>query len=215
MDNIGDKTAFDLFPDIMGQSSTPTVEPPKKTPAPPAKKTPRKTVQVLKPTTAPPPPPDISWLQEGLFEDAADLDEASRIALVLIPDEQNRAHAAKALASLHYTIETAVTAAEAIEAVRTTPYTVIVYDTESEMSEFHNHICWLPPTKRRSIYYVIIGPNLHTLFNLEALTLSANLVVRDSDVLYLEKILGKGFQDYEELYNPFMEVLNGTLTSLF
>lgn len=214
MDNIGDKTAFDLFPDIMGQSSTASDEPIKKAPIPPAKKISYKAVQTLKPTTKPPPPPDISWLQDGLLEDATDLNEALRSALVVIPDEQNRLHATKALTSLQYTVETAATVVEAIEAVKTNPYTIVIYDTASEMSEFHNHICWLPPTRRRAIYYVIIGENLNTLFNLEALSLSANLVIRDCDVQYLEKILEKGFQDYEDLYSPYMEALNGTLKPL-
>jgi len=215
MDNIGDKTAFDLFPDIMGQSSSPSVKAPKKTPAPPVKKKSYKPVEVLRPDTKPPPPPDLSWLQEGLLEDAANADETLRMALVLISDEQNRSHATKALASMHYTVETASTTAEAIEAVKTNPYTLVIYDTASDMSEFHDHMCWLPPITRRAIYYVIIGPNLHTLFGLEALSLSANLVVGDNDVLYLEKILGKGFQDYEDMYNQFLEVLNGNLPSLY
>lgn len=213
MDNIVDKTAFDLFPDIMRKSSTSSVEQPQKAP-PPAKKRSYKPSQILKPDTEPPPPPDISWLQDGLLENGADSNDELRLALVVIPDEQNCSHVTKALTSLRYTVETAATTTEAIEAIKTNPYAVVIYDTASRMSEFHDHMCWLPPTIRRAIYYVIIGKNLNTLFNLEALSLSANLVIQDCDVQYLEKILEKGFQDYEDLYNPFLEALNGTLKPL-
>ena len=62
--------------------------------------------------------------------------------------------------------------------------------------------------KRRNLYYAIIGPKLKTLYDLEALCLSANLVVNSKDVQYLDKILEKGFKDYETLYRPFIEILH-------
>ncbi|MBT8334771.1 MAG: hypothetical protein KJP19_10085 [Deltaproteobacteria bacterium] len=61
--------------------------------------------------------------------------------------------------------------------------------------------------KRRNLYYVIIGPELKTLYDLQALSLSANLVVNNSDMKYLDKILKKGFQDYETLFRPFVEII--------
>ncbi len=57
------------------------------------------------------------------------------------------------------------------------------------------------------MYYAIVGPNLHTLYNLEALSLSANLVINDQDLQYLEKILYIGFRDYENLFRPLLDTL--------
>lgn len=57
---------------------------------------------------------------------------------------------------------------------------------------------------------MLIGPKFRTLYNLEALSNSANLVVNDRDIKNLSLILRKGFYDYEELFGPFLEALTGS-----
>lgn len=49
-------------------------------------------------------------------------------------------------------------------------------------STFHSYINALPMAKRHCILYILVGPDFRTLYDLEALALSANLVVNDNDV---------------------------------
>ncbi len=59
--------------------------------------------------------------------------------------------------------------------------------------------------RRRAIYYIIMGPEFHTLYDLEALANNANLVVNDKEAAYLEIIFKKGRQDYDDLFGPYLE----------
>ena len=62
-------------------------------------------------------------------------------------------------------------------------------------------------TQRRSIYYVLIGPDFHTLYDLEALSNSANLVVNESELGQFDLILKKGLQDYDDLFGLYIKML--------
>lgn len=55
---------------------------------------------------------------------------------------------------------------------------------------------------------MLIGPDLQTLYDLEALTLSANLVINEKDLGDINKILRKGIHDYENLFHPFLEAMS-------
>ena len=81
--------------------------------------------------------------------------------------------------------------------------------------DFEQYMRNLAGDKRRNLYYLIIGPKLSTLYDLEALSLSANLVVNNKDFQYLDIILKKGFQDYETLYRPFIEILETSKESRY
>jgi hypothetical protein len=61
--------------------------------------------------------------------------------------------------------------------------------------------------KRRYIFFVLIGKNLHTLYNLEALSLSANLTVNEADLPLLHTVLRKAIPDYDELFGPYIDEL--------
>lgn len=65
----------------------------------------------------------------------------------------------------------------------------------------------LAMTRRRYIFYILIGPEFHTLYYLQALVHSANLVVNEKDLLNLNLALRKAIPVYEELFGPFMEEL--------
>jgi len=62
---------------------------------------------------------------------------------------------------------------------------------------------------------MIVGPSLRTLYDLEALSLSANAVVNSKDIKYINLILRKVYQDYDALYGPYLEVLKSTEGSRF
>lgn len=178
------KSAFDLFPDLVRYA--------------PRKKRPSHLV---------PQPPDISWLTNGMAEEDPGQPDDSLTALVVIAADGKRTFVEETLGKMGYAIDTALSAAHAIERLQAVHYNLIICRTEAALKYIHKYICNLPPIRRREMYYAIVGPNLHTLYNLEALSLSANLVINDQDLQYLEKILYIGFRDYENLFRPLLDTL--------
>jgi len=62
-------------------------------------------------------------------------------------------------------------------------------------------------SRRRYIFYILVGPEFRTLYDLEALANSANLVVNDSDASHFSIILKRGMNDYNDLFGPYLEAL--------
>jgi hypothetical protein len=48
---------------------------------------------------------------------------------------------------------------------------------------------------------------MHTLYDIQALAYSANLVVNDAELDSIGLILKKGLRDYEDLFGPFLAAL--------
>ena len=78
---------------------------------------------------------------------------------------------------------------------------------ELEASSFQAHMKKMPMAKRRHIFYVLVGPKFNTLYDLEALASSANLVVNDNEISKFNIILKKSLQDYEDLFGPYIATL--------
>lgn len=213
-ENVGSKNASDLFPDLMkdtlysehGNEGEEEVEILYET----FKREQPKPVSGNR-LPSPPDPPDISWLKTGEYKDKFQSRDIPS-ALVLMADGESKNIISKAFQDLDYNIEVANSPAEAIEKMGFVNVAAIVLHTEFEggsleESEMHNYIKWLPMSKRRYIYYVLIGPQLHTFYYLEALSRSANLVINDKDIKQINGILRKGLQDYGNLFDPFLEAL--------
>lgn len=60
-------------------------------------------------------------------------------------------------------------------------------------------------SRRRFIFYTLVGKEFKTLYNLQALAYSANLVVNDNEIPYFNVILRKAIPEYEELFGPITE----------
>lgn len=165
----------------------------------------------------PPLPPDISWLKSGKVNSSSKEHVNIPSALVLMPDDKLRSTAVSVIEAYGYLIETLDTSLEAIHRLSYSNYAIVVVHTDFENrisfsdSAVHNYLCTLPMSRRRGIYYIVVGPDLHTYYRLAALALSANLVVNDRDVEHLRVILNKGFREYEELFSPIMEMLRDKL----
>lgn len=117
------------------------------------------------------------------------------------------------LRELGYRVETVDTPAEAFDKLKFTHFAAILMHAEFEKgplaeSVLHRYLTWLPTAKRRTIFYILVGPDFHTLYDLEALSLSVNLVVNDADVKHLKTLLRKSFRDHEELFGPLVEALD-------
>jgi hypothetical protein len=61
--------------------------------------------------------------------------------------------------------------------------------------------------RRRNIHYTLIGPDFQTLYDLEALSNSANLVVNDSEMDHFGLILKKSLHESQKLFGPLAEAM--------
>lgn len=205
--------AFSLFPDLFNRTTK------KRRPVDRSYEH-----EQLKPPTSssstlvrPPLPPDISWLRSGKVNSSTNELINIPSALILMPDDKLRNATASVIEAYGYLAEIVDTPLEAIHRLSFSNYGIVVIHTGFEDrisfsdSAVHNYLCTLPMSRRRGVYYIVIGPDLHTYYRLTALALSANLVVNDRDVEYLRKILKKGFREYEELFGPMIELLHNKL----
>lgn len=159
----------------------------------------------------PPEPPDVSWLQEGRFEDQEVVEEIP-LSLVLVPENHGRSEIVKAVESIGYRAEIAESAASAIEKMEFVNYSGVILHTDFEPEglrggAFHKFMSGMGMTKRRYVFYTLVGSDLHTLYDLEALAYSANIVVNERDLPHFGTILKKAIPDYEALFGPLMEEL--------
>ncbi len=160
---------------------------------------------------APPPPPDISWLKDGRYE-GKDIIEDVPMALILMNEGPEREYVIDALEGIGYKAELVESIQEAVEKIQFVDYACIVlhslYESNGIMTNaFHRHMCTMNMGKRRFVFYILIGKEFKTFYNLQALTYSANLVVNDSEVPKFAVILRKAIPEYEELFGPIMEEL--------
>ena len=69
--------------------------------------------------------------------------------------------------------------------------------------------------QRRNIHYTLIGPEFQTLYDLQAISNSANLVVNDNELNNFRLILKKSLHESQKLFGPLAEALinHGRITS--
>ncbi len=168
----------------------------------------RKTGKVVKP----PGPPDLGWLKDGIWDDGEVVEEIP-LALVLMRESDALTSVIRAIEGLGYRAEVAASSAEAIEKMQFVSYSNVVLHSQFDgagiqTSSFHNYMSRMDMSKRRYIFYTLIGPEFKTLYNLQALVYSANLVVNDNEVNDFNIILRKVIPEYEQLFGPLMEELH-------
>ena len=156
----------------------------------------------------PPSPPDISWLKEGTFEEEEVVEDIPQ-TLILIKPGKNRDTIIKAVESIGYQASFAETSREAIEKIQFVNFASVILHTGFEgggleQSFFHQYMRDLPMSKRRFVFYILVGNGFSTLYDLEALANSANLVVNDREIPELLTILRKAIPGYEELFGSLM-----------
>lgn len=132
-------------------------------------------------------------------------------ALILMPaDSPDSRLVTEAIESLGYQPSFALSAEEAMEKMQFITYATIILHSHYEGSAlekgvFHQFMRGMLMNKRRYIFYMLIGPEFHTLYDLQALACSANLVVNDKDLSQLTLILRKAFPQYETLFGAIMQ----------
>ena len=161
-------------------------------------------------TVQPPPPPPLDWLSGGEVTDTGKVEDVP-MALVLYPAGANRDSIAETLKALGYQLVCTDNQKEAQERMRLVRFACIVYQADMhgslDASSFHASMCAMSMEHRRHIFYILTSDNLRTLYDLEALAVSANLTVHSKDLPKLHIVLRKAFQAHEELFGPLLEEL--------
>ncbi len=163
-------------------------------------------------TVNPPPPPNLDWLKAGQLEEEEKVADVP-MSLVLHPDPEAREKVKGAMESVGYRVLTADSVEEAIEQMRFFNFACVVFHADFEPggldnSTFHNYMRKMAMERRRYIFYILFGSQFHSLYDLEALAFSANLVVSEQDLKYFDIILRKAIPAYEDLFGPILEELN-------
>ena len=171
----------------------------------------KKAPQPLKPPPTAPKPPDVAWLAAGEYQ-AQEVVKNVPLVMILMAAGPARTTVAEAFSTLGYQPEFPESSGAAMERMRFVHFAAVVFHVGFEggdlkKSTFHRHMCEMPMATRRSLYYVLVGPAFHTLYDLEALSCSANLVVNDHEVAQMPTILKKGLRDYQDLFGPYLEAL--------
>jgi hypothetical protein len=162
-------------------------------------------------TVRPPAPPTVDWLRDGNFEDQEVIEDIPR-AMVLMPDIPSRDTIVSAASDFGYLVEEAVTPDEAIEKMQFVNFAAVFLHNEFEpggieISKFHQYMREMDMSRRRYIFYVLLGDQYNTLYDLQALACSANIVVNDNESRYIGTVLRKAIPEYEALFGPLMEEL--------
>lgn len=160
----------------------------------------------------PPAAPDLNWLvSETVVVD--DVVDELPLVMLLVRDADKYSVLAKAFESLGYRVGSAKTAAEAIEKMQFVVYSAVVLHTDFEggsaldSSLVHSSICGMEMYRRRHMLYILVGDQFNTMYDLEALSYSANMVVNDRELSHFSMLLRKMVLDYEALFGPFIDEL--------
>lgn len=157
----------------------------------------------------PPPPPDLEWLQSGQYSTEEIIEDVPK-ALVLIGTAQSQTPVASALNEAGYQVILASSDSNAIEKMRFEKYNIVILHCSKNTlrsSVLHTHMNEMAMSKRRDILYVLLGPDYSTLYDLEALSCSANVVVNENEADKFGLIIKKAKQDYEALFGPIIETI--------
>lgn len=162
-------------------------------------------------TLKPPAPPSLDWLASGKAEQEEEIKNVREV-LILMADSQERSSVVEAFKEIDYKPILPESFNDGIERMQFTNYAAVVLHSRFDgnslaESSFHDHMRKLAMTRRRSIFYTLIGPEFQTLYNLEALVNSANLVVNDKEVNKIGFILKKAIPEYEEFFGQYVDTL--------
>ena len=159
----------------------------------------------------PPAPPDLSWLKESSV-DQDDRIEDIPMALVLYPKGEQREIVKDALEQVGYQVMLVDDIEQARERMRFVNFACVAQHSQFECpklvdSTFYHYMRDMSMQRRRYLFYILIGPEFSSLYNLQALAHSANLVINEKDLYHLGVALRKAIPLYEEVFGAFMEEL--------
>jgi len=167
----------------------------------------------------PPPPPDLGWLGSGKMQET-EVIEDTPMALILVSKGPELNTVREAYENEEFLPVFADSLDDAISRMQFTPFAALALHTRFEGDSLENntlHIFMkkMAMIRRRNIHYTLIGPDFQTLYDLQALSNSANLVVNDNELSNFRIILKKSLHESQKLFGPLAESLvsHGRITS--
>jgi hypothetical protein len=159
----------------------------------------------------PPQPPDINWLTKTAYEDIETLKEIPKIMVAIDPGPTRDA-VVEATVELFFQPITVDSVDEALEQMHAVQFDSVILHSRFGgepllQSKVHDILKGLPMARRRYIFYVLFGPEFNTLYSLEALSYSANMVINEKDVEYIKNIYKKGKAESDALFGPYARML--------
>ncbi len=198
----------------MNLDATGNAEGAAKAAAAPEAAAPAKAPELAADVVKPPPPPNMDWLKNQKNEEMQFDDHARDVpmALVLHSDDNMRHLIVSSMEALGYQASSVDTPEAAIHETLSSSYACVIYHTGFEpgglkTSTFHQHMRKMLMSRRRYIYYILIGPEFISLYDMQALANSANLVVAEKDMKDFQPILHRAIPYYEQLFGPLLEEL--------
>ncbi len=160
----------------------------------------------------PPPPPNLAALNTSQLEGKVMMEDIPR-ALILMPDSADRRLATAAMEALGYKPVFVQSPEEAMEKMQFITYASVILHSRYEEGglengKFHQFMRAMNMHKRRLVFYILIGPEFHTFYDLQALACSANLVVNDREMAQLEMIVRTAIPQYEAMFGMIMQEIN-------
>jgi hypothetical protein len=167
----------------------------------------------------PPPPPDLDWLASGQMQEK-EIVEDTPMVLILVNKGPGLSTVREAYEDEGFLPVFSDSLEGAIDRLQFTPFAALVlhsrFEGDSlESNSFHSFIKKMGMARRRNIHYTLIGPEFQTLYDLQALSNSANLVVNDNELNNFRLILKKSLHESQKLFGPLADsmVRHGKITS--
>ena len=159
----------------------------------------------------PPPTPDLGWLKSGR-EEKKEVIEDTPMFLVLMNKGPDLTNIMDVLEFEDFLPVLAHSVDDALDRMQFSNFAGVILHIPFEKNtldsnKLHIFIKKMAMFRRRNMHYTLIGPEFKTLYDLEALSNSANLVVNDSDLPHFNLILKKSLYDNQKLYGPLADAL--------
>jgi hypothetical protein len=160
---------------------------------------------------APPPPPDLGWLSSGKMQDQ-EVIEDTPMALILIDKGPALKILREAFEEEGFLPVLPDSIDDAMNRMQFTPFAAVVLHSRFEgdsldSNSFHVFMRNMAMNRRRNIHYTLIGPDFQTLYDLQALSCSANLVVNDNEMDNFKIILKKSLYESQKLFGPLADAM--------
>lgn len=141
------------------------------------------------------------------------IEDIPKVLILMPADSPDCLLVTEAMEALGYQSSLVESAEEAMGKMQFVNYASVILHSHYEGSTlekgaFHKFMRAMQMNKRRYIFYILIGPEFHTLYDLQALACSANLVVNDQDLSQLTLILRKAIPQYEEMFGMIMQEMH-------
>jgi len=159
----------------------------------------------------PPPPPDLGWLSSGKMQEKVVIEDTPMV-LILMDKGAGMTSVREAYEDETFLPVFAESIDKALENMQFTQFSAVALHSGFGGSalgsnKLHLFMQKMEMIRRRNIHYTLIGPEFKTLYDLEALSYSANLVVNDADLNHFRIILKKSLHENQKLFGPLADAM--------